>query len=134
MQPTLILRLLLSVSGLIAFAIGASILLDPVGFHAGYGTDLGSEASLLSEVRAPGGALLVLGALMLVGVVARGFTHASTAIAAAVYLAYGLSRLVSLGLDGVPAQGLLVATGFELVLGAACVLALVRGRRAGEVA
>ena len=129
MQPTKTLRVLLTTSSLIAMAIGASILFDPAGFQASYGIELGPDPNQLSEVRAPGGALLVLGALMLIGVFSRAYTFASTSIAAAVYLAYGLSRLVSFGLDGLPGEGLLVATAFELGLGSACAFALLRSTR-----
>lgn len=130
MQPTKTIRALLGLSGLIAAGIGASILLAPAQFHATHGIELGADPNLLSEVRAPGGALLALGLMMWVGVFARSFTLASTSIAAAVYLAYGASRLVSLGLDGVPDAGLVGAAAIELALGAACVVALVRSARA----
>ncbi|MEM9802397.1 MAG: DUF4345 domain-containing protein [Planctomycetota bacterium] len=129
MQPTISLRFLLFVSGLLATGIGASILFDPAAFHATHGIELGSDANLMSEVRAPGGALMVLGLLMLLGVWVRTFTLAATSIAAAVYLAYGASRLVSLALDGVPAPGLVGATAIELALGAACLFALVHAMR-----
>ncbi len=56
----------------------------------------------------------------------QAFTLAATAIGAAVYLAYGGARLLSIGLDGVPGPGLLAATAIELVMGAMCAVALVR--------
>lgn len=126
MQPTPKHLLLLVLSGLVAIGIGATILLAPAQFHATHGIELGTDANLLSEIRAPGGALMVLGLMMLVGAFRKPFTLASTAIAAAVYLAYGLSRLVSIGLDGVPDPGLIGAAGIELVIGTACALALAR--------
>ncbi|MEM7517652.1 MAG: DUF4345 domain-containing protein [Planctomycetota bacterium] len=134
MQKRTQLRILLAISGLIAAGIGALILMTPVQFHAGYGTDLGANASLLSEVRAPGGALFALGLFMLLGVVRRRLLETSTAVAATVYLAYGLSRLLSFGLDGRPDSGLLVATAFELVLGTACAWMLLRMPLAERVA
>ena len=127
MQHTKTLRLLLSISGLIGVAIGASILLAPAQFHGTHGIELGADPNLLSEVRAPGRALLVLGSLMLAGVFVKSFTFASTLIAAAVYLAYGASRLLSMGLDGVPDAGLLGATAIELLIGSACAAALICG-------
>ncbi len=132
MKPTRKLRSLLAISGLIAVTIGASILFAPAQFHATHGIELAADPSLLSEVRAPGGALMVLGVLMGVGAFVRTFAFASTSIAAAVYLAYGASRLVSLALDGVPAAGLLAATSIELVIGAACAVALVRAMRRAQ--
>lgn len=134
MQLTKTLRALLVLSGLMAGFIGASILFTPAQFHAGHGIELGANVNLMSEVRAPGGALLVLGALMLVGAFVRSFTLVSTVIAAAVYLAYGAARLVSLGLDGVPDAGLVGATAIELVTGAACAIALFRASKRAEPA
>jgi hypothetical protein len=134
MQHTKTLRFLLAVSGLIAVVIGASILLAPAQFHASYGTELGADANLRSEIRAPGGALLVLGLLMWVGVFVEAFALASTAIAGAVYLAYGAARLLSIALDGMPSEGLLAAGAIELVIGAACVAALLRLRGQARLA
>ena len=134
MQLTKTLRFLLVTSGLIAIVIGAAILFAPARFHATHGIELGRNANLLSEVRAPGGALMVLGFLMLIGAFRRSFALASTSIAAAVYLAYGGSRLVSFGLDGVPAPGLVGATAIELAIGAACAVALFRASRSADVA
>lgn len=126
------LRILLAVSSLIASGIGAFILTAPAQFHASYGTDLGTNASLLSEVRAPGGALLALGLYMGLGVFRRALLESSAAVAATVYLAYGLSRLLSFGLDGRPDSGLVLAAGLELLLGAACAVLLVRSRQSVE--
>jgi len=133
MQPTKTLRLLLLISALAAMGIGASLLFAPAQFHASYGIELGRDPSLLSEVRAPGAALLALGALMLLGVFVRTFTQTATIIAAVVYLAYGLARLVSFGLDGMPDDGLIEAAAIELVIGSLCVAALVRSRRAAAL-
>ena len=129
MQPTKTLRVLVALSGLIALAIGASILIDPAGFHAAHDIELGSSASLMSEVRAPGGALLGLGLLMLVGAFQRALTFTAGILAAAVYLAYGVSRLLSVVLAGVPHEGLVGATAIELVLGGACAVALLHSAR-----
>ncbi len=126
MKPTKKHRTFLVLGSLIAIGIGASLLFAPGSFHASNGIELGSDASLLSEVRAPGGALLALGILIGIGAFVESFTLASTAIAAAVYLAYGGARLLSIALDGVPATGLLGAMATELLIGAACAVALVR--------
>ena len=129
MQATKTHRFLLVSSGLIAIAIGSALLIVPARFHASNGIDLGTDASLLSEVRAPGGALLALGFLMLLGAPLRRFTFASTSIAAAVYLAYGASRLLGIALDGLPGTGLLAAMAIELAIGTACLITLFRAAR-----
>ena len=126
MKPSNTHRFLLVASGLIAGWIGAQLLIAPIPFHANNGIELGTQASLLSEVRAPGGALLALGILMIPGAFAASFTLTSTSIAAAVYLAYGASRLLSIALDGVPSSGLVAATVIEIVFGVACALFLLR--------
>ena len=132
MKPTKTTRALLVTSGLIAAAIGASILFVPEAFHASNGIELASDASSMSEVRAPGGALLLFGVLMIVGVFQRAFTFASLTIAAAVYLSYGLARLVSVAFDGMPAPGLVGAIAIELGLGAACAVVLLRATRRAD--
>lgn len=130
MEPTKTIRTLLVLGSLIAIGIGAAILVDPVAFHASNGIRVAADPSTLSEARAPGGALLVLGLLMMSGVFVRSFTLASTSIAAAVYLAYGGARLLSFALDGVPGDGLVLATAIELGVGSACAVALLRSRTA----
>ena len=125
MHLTKKLRALLLVSALIAMGIGATLLVAPVAFHAGYGTDLGTNANLLSEVRAPGGALLALGITMLIGAFIARATVPALGIGAAVYLSYGLSRLVSMAADGMPHQSLVLATVLELVIGLLCAFALL---------
>ena len=66
---------------------------------------------------------------MLAGVFLADFALASTVIAAAVYLSYGVSRLLSMTLDGLPDAGLVGAAAFELVIGAASLLVLRRHRK-----
>ena len=119
-------RALLIASSLIASGIGASILFAPAQFHATHGIELSESASLLSEVRAPGGALLLLGVLMGLGAFLRRWTHTSTVLVTAVYLSYGVSRLWSLAVDGTPDPGLIGGTAIELLIGTLGAIALRR--------
>jgi hypothetical protein len=132
MKDSAILKVVLLVSGLIAIGIAGAILFAPEAFYATYGIELGSDASLTNELKAPSGALLVAGLLMLAGVFKSEFTFASTATAAAIYLSYGLSRLLSIAIDGLPNGALVGAASFELVIGAVCLLALLRFRKTEE--
>lgn len=120
------LRALLFLSGLLATAIGAGLLFTPLSFHAANGIHVDADASLLSELRAPGGVLLLAGVGMLGGAFARSLTRAATIAGAAVFSTYGLARLVGLALDGTPGAGILAAAAIELVLGSLFVLTLVR--------
>ena len=126
MQISKLHRSVLVLSSLIAAGIGAAILLAPASFFASYGIELAADPSLFSELRAPGAALLALGLLMGVGAFVPPFALASTAIAATVYLAYGLARVLSLALDGVPDGGLVGATVLELLLGLTCLVLALR--------
>lgn len=124
----MMLKALLMLSSGILAVVGAGIVFTPVAFHASNGIVLGTDASLLSEVRAPGGALLALSALVLMGALRPSWTHTSTLIAAVVFLAYGASRLLGIALDGLPATSLVAACALELSLGLAFLFALTRQR------
>lgn len=116
---------LLLVAGSIGLVIGAAILADPVGFHATGGVRLGAEAGLLNEMRAAGGAILAVGLLALIGVFTVGLRTVALTACAVVYSGYGLARLFSFLLDGVPNPALVWITALELVIGAACFTAAV---------
>jgi hypothetical protein len=108
----------LALASFTAIAVGAALLLFPVAFRASYGIGTELTPGALSEIRAPGGALVALGLLMAGSYRASGSELAGLRVAGATLLGYGLARLVSLVLDGVPPSGLLMAALFELVLGA----------------
>lgn len=122
-------RLLLAISGLIGLTIGAAVLFQPHDFMAASGITLGTDPSLLSEVRAPGGLLIAGSLLMLAGAVRPTMMVVGLAMATLLYGTYGLSRLVSIILDGVPSGSLLTATAIELVIGAFGLAVLLRHAR-----
>lgn len=128
MENSKTLKSILFVSGLIAAGIGGAILFTPEVFYAPYGIDLGANYSLLNEVRAPGGALLASGLLILSGAFISKLAFASTLIGALLYLSYGLSRILSMAIDGMPDDRLVQATALELVIGLACIVALGKYR------
>lgn len=131
MQPTKLHRLLLVISGLVALAIGALLVLDPVAFHATNAIDLGGNVDLLSEVRAPGGALIASGLLMIVGAGATRLALPASLLGAVVYLGYGFARVVGLVVDGTPSSGLVTAMVIELVLGGMLTATVARAERRG---
>ncbi len=122
-------RLVLLVSELTAIVIAATILLAPEAFYAGYGIDVGGNATLANELKAPAGALLVAGVLIIAGVFRREWVMTSLGTAAVVYLSYGASRVTSIALDGMLHQGMVWATIIELVIGGVCLLVLLSLRR-----
>lgn len=129
MKNSKVLKTILIISGLIASGIGAAILFAPVAFYATYGIELGSNFSLLNEIRAPGGALLASGILIMSGAFMDKLAFTSVLVSTLLYLSYGLSRVMSIAIDGVPAEGLVQAAVLEIVIGLACVFALLKYRR-----
>ena len=123
-------RGLLLVSGLLATGIAAAILFAPDAFYAGTGIDLGSNTSLANEIKAPMGMLLVAGLFMLVGVFRTSFVVPSLAAGTFIYLSFGLSRLLSMAIDGVPDSAMISAAMIELVIGTLCLAELLPARRA----
>lgn len=119
----------LSLAGISALGIGTFILFAPHAFYASYGITLGTNASLLSELRAPGAGLAAYGAVMLAGIVRPALASAAMVAALTVFLAFPAGRIVGLLADGLPSSGILAALVFELVVATVCVFAFLPGRQ-----
>ena len=126
MKNSRVLKTVLFIAGLIGVGIGSAILFFPVAFHATSGITIGNDISLLNEIRAPGGVLLGFGILIILGEVYEKLTFTSTIVATFVYLSYGLSRIVSIMLDGFPSSALIQVMVFEIVVGLLCGFLLLR--------
>ena len=94
----------------------------------GYGIEVGGNATLANELKAPAGALLLAGLLMFAGVIRLRYAVVSLATAAAVYSSYGLGRVISIAVDGLPHIGMIIAAGIEIAIGAVCLLTLLQVR------
>ncbi|MBX2885446.1 MAG: DUF4345 domain-containing protein [Granulosicoccus sp.] len=110
----------LILSGTILILIGATIIMSPTNFYSSYGIDIGSNISLLSELKAPAGLLLAAGLFMILSTFTRSRVDTALKLAALIYLSYAVSRIASMLFDGVPASGLVMATAFEVFIGLAC--------------
>jgi len=128
MKNSKVLKSILILSGLIAAGVGAAILFSPVAFYASYGIELGSDVSLLNETRAPAGALLAIGILIMSGAFVDRLVFTATVVSSLLFLSYGLSRVISIAIDGMPVEGLVQAAVLEIVMGLACVFAFVKYR------
>ena len=117
MQNSIKTKTILLISGLIAVGIGIGILFAPEAFYAANNIALGHDINLLNEIRAPGGALLASGALIISGAFVSELTFSSLVVSSLMYLAYGLSRILSMVIDGIPDQGLVVVCVLEVVIG-----------------
>lgn len=116
--------MLLLVSGVLLILVGASIILSPADFYGSNNIDLGADISLLNELKAPAGFLLVAGFFMITAIFVRRRRDVALSLAALIYLSYAVTRFLSMVLDGVPASGLIMATVIEATIGLACLLIL----------
>lgn len=120
-------RVVLGTAALVLVAVGAGAALVPEVFYTGYGIDATTTA-VANELRAAGGALLLLGLLVGVGVMWSRAMFPAAVVAATVLLGYAIGRGISLLVDGMPTASMLVAGTTELVLGAAAAWVAVRTR------
>ena len=120
-------QVMLCLSGGIAIAIGGLVLYSPADFYAINHIDLGGNLNLLSEVRAPAGALFTSGLLMILGAFIPALTFTSTILATLIYLSYGFSRVLGMIVDGVPSSSLVWSAGIEVILGMVCLICLWSG-------
>lgn len=126
MKNSKILKTVLFISGLIAIAIGTAIVIIPTTFYATYSIELGSNVSLLNELRGTGGALLATGILIMSGAFFASMTFSSLVISTLLYLSYGLSRILSMIIDGMPAEGLVQSAALEIAIGLVCLILLAK--------
>ncbi|NKX44460.1 DUF4345 domain-containing protein [Roseicyclus persicicus] len=123
MSLTRLEQVALGIAGATALGIGGFILAAPHAFYASYGISLGTDASVLSEVRAPAACLAALGVIMLAGILRRAWAPVSITAASTVFLAFPAGRLVGLVVDGMPSGGILGALVLELAIAALCLAA-----------
>lgn len=115
----------LVISGTVLTTIGGLMLLHPVVLFELNGIELGRDPGLMSEIRAPGGALLASGVLVLSGIFVAMLKRMALLLSALLFLSYGASRIVSMLIDGAPPEALVGATLVELAIGTGCAALLV---------
>ncbi|MEO1341230.1 MAG: DUF4345 domain-containing protein [Cyanobacteria bacterium J06635_13] len=114
----------LFLSGFLLLGIGGTILLFPHAFYANDGILLGNDPSLLSEIRASGGLLAGSSLVILFGTFRTTLRSLVVAITIFVYGSFGTSRLLGMALDGMPSNGLVIATAIELIIAALGIMIL----------
>ncbi|MHA7901574.1 MAG: DUF4345 domain-containing protein [Henriciella sp.] len=116
-------RGVLTVSGAILGLIGGALMFAPKAFLETSHVFIDRDPGLMSELTAPSGILIITGALMMLGAFKLRFSNLALLIGAIVYGSYGLGRLVSMVLHGLPSESLITATVIEFAV-AAVLLAL----------
>lgn len=119
-------KIILGLSGFIAFAIGSFITLAPIAFYAGYGITLDNDPDLLNELRGPGANLAALGAVVMAGLFIHSLAKTSVAIALVIFLAFPVGRVIGIIADGIPSESVLAAFAVEIVLGALLLMAFAK--------
>lgn len=76
------------------------------------------DASLMSEVTAPSGFLVIIGAFIILSAIKVHLVNSGLLCGALIYGSYGISRLISMDLHGIPSETLIVVTYFELAVAA----------------
>lgn len=132
MQNLKIIKTVIFISGLTAAGIGLALLFFPVAFQSTSGIILGDNVNLLSETRAPGGLLFSSGLLILLGTFIPRLTFTAIVLSTLIYLSYGISRIFSMVIDGIPSESLVIATVLEIIIGLAAVYALLKYRPEGQ--
>ncbi len=120
----------LSVAGLTALLIGIFIAFDPIAFYSSYGLALEGNADMLSELRAPGMNLAVLGSIMLAGVSRSSLRPLAIAASLVVFSSFAAGRVLGILVDGLPSEKVLGALLIELVVAVLCFAAFLGKRRA----
>lgn len=113
-----ITRVSLVGAGVIALLIGGTLMASPKAFLEMSHVFVDTDPNLMSEMTAPGGVLILTGILLLVGAVRLRFANLALIIGAVIYGSYGISRLVSMALHGLPSDSLIAATVIELAIAA----------------
>ncbi|GAB4512684.1 MAG: hypothetical protein Tsb0019_09550 [Roseibium sp.] len=125
------IKIALALSALTCLAIGSLVVFAPAFLFGLNRIALDPSAAMMSEIRAPGVLLLLGGALAAGGLVSKAFERPALLVSAGLLLCYGVGRMISLPLDGLPPASLLIATAVELGLGAWCaVLSATRSAKA----
>lgn len=123
MSLTKLEKITLGISGLTAVSIGAMITFAPDAFYLSYGIVLEDDASLRSELRAPGAGLTALGMMMLLGIWRTAMAGLAVAATLIVFLAFPAGRFVGLAFDGMPSGAIVGALILEIAIAALCLFA-----------
>lgn len=118
MTDSKFVKAMLIISGVLLIFIGASYMLTPIEFYASANqTDISGQVNLLSEIRAAGGGLLLGGIFVIMGAFKPNLAYTSTFISITIWLGWGIARLVGFAADGLPNEGIITATVFEILIG-----------------
>ena len=117
MKNSKVLKGFLILSGLLLTFIGGATLFMPVAMKASAGINIAGNISVINDTRASSALFLAVALLIISGAFSRKLTFTASLISFIFFLSVGTGRIISLVADGMPVDGLVKATGLELVLG-----------------
>ena len=119
MKNSNILKVYLFLSGLILSIIGTLTTFNPVNIKAEEGIEVAGNASAINDVRSFGMLLLATAILSIIGALNSSLRKPATISAFLLFLSLGMGRILSILMDGMPSDGIVKATGLEMILGIA---------------
>ncbi|MDF3818405.1 DUF4345 domain-containing protein [Leptospira sp. 96542] len=125
-MKNILILLNISITGILLVFLGFLIILNPRVLFETNQVELGTDPNLLSEIKAPGGALLAFGLLLCFSLVRSKIRTMALGSTAVFLLGYGFARIVSIAFDGMPAPSLVTAMVMEIGLGLVCLWAGVQ--------
>ncbi len=111
-----ITRTALAGAGAIGGLIGSALMFMPKAFLEMSHVFVEQDPSLMSEITAPSGVLLICAAFLIVGAIKLRFARLALVIGAVVYGSYGIARLMSMVLHGLPSESLVAAMVVEIAI------------------
>ena len=129
MKESKIVKAVLIIAGIVGIIVGGANLIVPIEFNASSGIDLAGNISLINEMRASGGGLLLSGIFITLGAFIKDLTYSSILLATMMYLGYGLSRAMSIYIDGMPSDDLVSVVVFEIIVGLISLFVLLKYRK-----
>jgi len=128
MKNSKVLKGILILMGVMLTIMGLWRLFDPIGFFEYSGLILSEDPGLLNEARGTGGAIIGFGILILLGAFKKKLAYTSTIVAIVLFLGFGISRIISVVLDGNPGEALYKGIIGEFVMGFLALFALIKYR------
>jgi len=119
-------RIALVGSGALLGLIGGAIMFKPILFLTMSEAVVEHDPNLMSEVTASSGILVTTGVFMMLGALKLRFANMGLTYGAIVYGSYGICRLISQNLHGMPSDQLIIVTQFELGIAALLIALRVR--------
>ncbi len=110
------IKVYLIIAGALLSFIGGATLLAPIEMKASAGIDLMHNISIINDVRAASALLLTFGVLSILGGWIKTLNFTTLVTSTFIFLSLGIGRLISILIDGMPVDGLVKATGLELIL------------------